>query len=91
MMMKDCIKDEEQLEKKVHYTNITRYLETTSSFFGNNPGPLKMKFGFDFKNSQLYLYNQLRTGFFEHTADIAQWIEIKVCSSSAAGTKDSCT
>ncbi len=78
MIMKDCIKDEEQLlEKKVHHTSITRYLEATSSFFGNNPGPLKMKSGFNFNNSQLYLYNQLRTGFFEHKADIDRWIENK--------------
>ncbi len=28
------------MEKKVYHKNITRYLEVTSSYFGNNPGPL---------------------------------------------------
>ncbi len=75
-IVKDFIEDEDQLmEKKVYHKNITRYLEATSSYFGNHPGPLKMNSGFNFKNSQLYLYNQLRTGFFEHTADIDRWIE----------------
>ncbi len=72
----DCIKEDKTVSK-ADCKKMMRFLEVKTSFFGKNPGPLKMKSQLEDKDSRLVLYNQMGSGYFEVPADITNWINGK--------------
>ena len=78
----------EDKEKQVN-TKIMRYLQVETNWFGNNPGPLKIKSEVESKNSVLYVYSPIVSGFFgEAPIDITDWTKDKTaCFVSSAHRK----